>query len=1099
MKKRLLSALLVLCMMLTMAPVAFATGNGVECTDGENCQHVAAIGATHYETLQDAVDAVSNGTQTTITLLHSASGNGVIIPSGSKITFDLGGFTYDINGETVGSSGTKTNGFQLLRDSNITFKNGTITSTKAKILIQNYSNLTLDGVTLNGAQLTGSAPYTLSNNFGDTVIKDSTIIAASNGYAFDVYYWPKNGYGDGLSVTVEGNSEITGKIEYGSDGTDTGKVAEKASLNIKGGTFTGSLNTYGLDDSDATGINITGGNFQATDTAKWEEYVQDGMKLESGSVVINADTAVAQIGSVGYGTLQAALDAAQDDDTVKLLKNVELTDGVNIDKKVELDLNGFTITNAKSWAPSEYVDYLVAVKRGGDLTIEDSAGSGKIDAGDLVCGVKMTIKEEDETGDDAVLTVNGGTIQGKYYGISGNGTRHGTTITINSGTITATDEAGTAIYHPQDGSLTVNGGEIKSFNTAIEIRSGTLTVTGGTITGGSGEPTSTTNGGGTTTSNAAVAIAQHTTKKPITVNIEGGTLKGGAALYESDPNNIYETDTSATKPAIEVTGGTFEGEVSSKNVNGFISGGTFTGEVAEGALDAGCKLGEDGAVVPADDSEASIGSKGYTTLEEAIAAVQPGDTINLLQNAEISDYVTLNVDNVVLNGNDKMLTCTATGQHGAIDVTADNVTIQNIKINSEKNYGVQFYNVTGGKLSKVNITGGKYTSVFVNASGDITIEDSTLNPTANPYYAAIEYGMGSGDNLKLPGKLTIDDVSGNNPITIWTDKASTNAMISKSDSGYTADNVADKISQNIVNENSGSITINVAVEKDGETSTETTTKPGTGSSSSGGGGGSSSSSYTVSVASGIDNGKVTVSPKSASKGKTVTVTVKPNDGYVLDTLTVTDKDGKAIELTKKSDTEYTFKMPASKVTISATFAAETVEPTSPFSDVATSAYYYDAVLWAVDNGITNGTTATTFSPNADVSRAQMVTFLWRAAGSPKATGVNPFTDVKSGDYYYDAVLWAVANGVTNGTTETTFSPAKAVSRAQAVTFQWRAAGSPAASADSFADVAADAYYADAVAWAVANEITNGMSATSFGPDVTVSRAQAVTFLYRAAN
>ncbi len=1102
MKKRLLSALLVLCMMLTMAPVAFATGGVANCPGGNDCEHVAAIDATHYETLQDAVDAVSNDTQTTITLLHSASGNGVKIQSGKKIIFDLGGFTYTIDGDTVGSSGTETNGFQLLRDSNITFKNGTITSTKAKILIQNYSNLTLDGVTLNGENLAGSAPYTLSNNFGDTVIKDSTIIAASDGYAFDLYYWPKNHYGDGLSVTVEGNSKIDGNVQYGSDGTDTGKqdVAEKASLNITGGTFTGSLVTQSLGDKNKANISISGGTFKAADTSKWKEYVQNGMKLDdNGNIVIDTENAVAQIGSVGYGTLQAALDAAQDDDTIELLKNVELTDGVNIDKEVTLDLNGFTITKAESWAPSEHVDYLVAVKRGGDLTIEDSAGSGKIDAGDLVCGVKMTIKGEDETGDDAVLTVNGGTIQGKYYGISGNGTRHDTKITINDGTITATDEAGTAIYHPQGGSLTVNGGEIKSDNTAIEIRSGSLTVTGGNISGGNGTAESTTNGSGTTTSNAAVAIAQHTTKKPITVNITGGTFNGGAALYESDPNNIYGSDTTATKPAIEVTGGTFEGEVSSKNVNGFISGGTFTKTVAEELLADGCKLGEDGAVVPADDSEASIGSKGYTNLEEAIAAVQPGDTINLLQNAEISDYVTLNVDNVVLNGNDKMLTCTATGQHGAIDVTADNVTIQNIKINSEKNYGVQFYNVTGGKLSKVNITGGKYTSVFVNASGGITIEDSTLNPTANPYYAAIEYGMGSAEGLQLPGKLTIDDVSGNNPITIWTDADSTSAMISKSNGDYNTENVAAKISDNIINKNSGSITINVAVTKDGETSTETTTKPGTGSSSSGGGGGSSSSSYTVSVASGIDNGTVTVSPKSASKGKTVTVTVKPNDGYVLDTLTVTDKDGKAIELTKKSATQYTFKMPASKVTISATFAAETVEPTSPFSDVATSAYYYDAVLWAVDNGITNGTTATTFSPNADVSRAQMVTFLWRAAGSPKATGVNPFTDVKSSDYYYDAVLWAVANGVTNGTTETTFSPAKAVSRAQAVTFQWRAAGSPAASADSFADVAADAYYADAVAWAVANEITNGMSATSFGPDVTVSRAQAVTFLYRAAN
>lgn len=171
------------------------------------------------------------------------------------------------------------------------------------------------------------------------------------------------------------------------------------------------------------------------------------------------------------------------------------------------------------------------------------------------------------------------------------------------------------------------------------------------------------------------------------------------------------------------------------------------------------------------------------------------------------------------------------------------------------------------------------------------------------------------------------------------------------------------------------------------------------------------------------------------------------------------------------------------------------EPTV-FTDVSEDAYYADAVLWAVANGVTYGTSATTFSPDMAVSRAQMVTFLWRAHGSPKATGANPFTDVSTSDYYYDAVLWAVANGVTNGTSATTFSPDMAVTRAQAVTFQWRAAGSPVVSGSSFGDVAADAYYVNAVTWAVANGITNGTSGTTFSPDVVVSRAQAVTFLHR---
>lgn len=171
--------------------------------------------------------------------------------------------------------------------------------------------------------------------------------------------------------------------------------------------------------------------------------------------------------------------------------------------------------------------------------------------------------------------------------------------------------------------------------------------------------------------------------------------------------------------------------------------------------------------------------------------------------------------------------------------------------------------------------------------------------------------------------------------------------------------------------------------------------------------------------------------------------------------------------------------------------------TNSFIDVTSRDYYYDAVLWAVENGVTNGTSATTFSPDANVTRAQMVTFLWRAAGSPEPqSSVNPFTDVSSSAYYYDAVLWAVENGITNGTSATTFGPESAVSRAQAVTFLWRSASSPVVSGGSFADVADDAYYAQAVAWAVANGITNGTGGNSFSPDQIVSRAQAVTFLYR---
>ncbi len=263
--------------------------------------------------------------------------------------------------------------------------------------------------------------------------------------------------------------------------------------------------------------------------------------------------------------------------------------------------------------------------------------------------------------------------------------------------------------------------------------------------------------------------------------------------------------------------------------------------------------------------------------------------------------------------------------------------------------------------------------------------------------------------------------------------------------------------------------------------------------SSGSSGGSSDPTYAISMPSKVTGGEISLQKRYAEKGEIVTITVTPDDGYELDKLIVTDSKGNVLELTNKGSGKFTFKMPAGRVEIEASFRE--VALVNPFVDVGTNDYYYNAVLWAVEHGVTAGTGANTFSPNAAVSRAQMVTFLWRAHGSPKATGTNPFTDVSTNDYYYDAVLWAVANGVTAGTSSTTFSPNADVTRSQAVMFQWRAAGSPTASGNGFGDVAADAWYYDAVSWAVANGITSGTGGNNFSPDVVVSRGQAVTFLY----
>ena len=280
--------------------------------------------------------------------------------------------------------------------------------------------------------------------------------------------------------------------------------------------------------------------------------------------------------------------------------------------------------------------------------------------------------------------------------------------------------------------------------------------------------------------------------------------------------------------------------------------------------------------------------------------------------------------------------------------------------------------------------------------------------------------------------------------------------------------------------------------------TDNTSGGGSSGGGGGGGGGGSVSIPDTKIPTGIyEHGTVTVSPKSASKGDTVTITVTPDKGYTLESLTVLDKDGKALALTDKGGGKYTFTMPAGKITVKAVFMDDNTM-LNFFTDVHAEDYYYDAVLWAAQEGVTGGTSDTLFAPNAGCTRAQAVTFLWRAAGSPEPkSAVLPFTDVPADAYYAKAVAWAVENGVAKGVSETAFAPDAACTRAQIVTFLWRAQQSPASGGENpFADVSAAAYYYNAVLWAVENDVAKGVSETAFAPNDNCTRAQIVTLIYR---
>lgn len=298
----------------------------------------------------------------------------------------------------------------------------------------------------------------------------------------------------------------------------------------------------------------------------------------------------------------------------------------------------------------------------------------------------------------------------------------------------------------------------------------------------------------------------------------------------------------------------------------------------------------------------------------------------------------------------------------------------------------------------------------------------------------------------------------------------------------------------------GKATITAKAGEKTATCAVTVTNPSNSGSSSGGGG-SSTPRYAVTVPDKTENGSLSVTPKNAKKGSDVTITATPDKGYEVGDIVAKDAKGNKLTIKDNGNGTYTFTMPASKVTVTATFAEkkaeEPVAPEKLFADISAEEYYYEAVKWASENGVTGGIGENLFGANLPCTRAQIVTFLWRAAGSPEPKGMSGFVDVSADAYYAKAVAWAVEEGIVSGTSATTFSPDAVCTRAQSVAFLYRAFGEKVNKAAGFSDVSADAYYADAVAWAVENGVASGIGGGLFAPDQDCARGQIVAFLYRA--
>ena len=708
MKKSALALILAVLMAVGLLTIGAAADDGVPCEGGASCNHVAAIDDTHYDSLAAAVTAAKN--DDTITLLKSTEGSGVQVIGSSErtLTIDLNNCTYTIVDPTVGSSGTETNGFQLLKGSTVTIKDGQIQAktSKARILFQNYCNLTLDNVTVD---CTGSnCEYVSSNNCGNVVIRDSTLIAAEGQAAFDVYYWPKNGYTEGVTVTVEGDSVITGRIEYGGDETtESTNVADYAKLNITGGTFTGGLVKGITGTSEKAGINVTGGTFVDADGEKWgmSEYVQPGMKQdENGTIVIDEKTAIATVDdSVGYTTLEAALAAAKDGQTVTLLEsNTPSAKVIEVeDKNITLDLGNNVLTAQVNVSESN-----LTIKNG---TIESPLSDAYLDGGAAV--YVMASDDPSASANDCVLNVESTALLHGYYGILVSGPTYGSnaaygatinvegtvygpifvagnignktelqagselvTINIENGAYLDGNEAkgddSAAIVQSGETVLNICDGATLVGTEAIAMKRGSLNIEGGTFIGnGDKIDPAVANNNGSENTGSAISVTSTYAKNfnVLDINISGGTFKSdkNAAVYVGHSVNNKAPVGYRCNIVLDISGGTF---ISADDVDAVYiaekidadTGITTTNKVAEKFISNGSFSSSVTAyLVDGFNYELKSGDgmfSYYSNFEDALAAAEndSGAVITYVGSSETAAKL-YTVTIVYGNGTDKMM------------------------------------------------------------------------------------------------------------------------------------------------------------------------------------------------------------------------------------------------------------------------------------------------------------------------------------------------------------------------------------------------------------------------------------------------------------
>lgn len=1191
MRRKLLSVVLCVCMMLTMAPFAFAAGDD---TTNPPAVAVAKIGDVAYPSLESAVDAATSGK--TIQLVADTNEN---ITINKDLTLDLNGFT--LNGGQVQSKPALTVTARVTVKDSSTEQTGTIkredtaensgTTSHYVIDIQGNGWLTFESgkvknnsgiVGVKGASLVRVGDDSVSkkpglNIKGGTFTQDNFIaikvdrgnlflnggtINCANTYAIENWYkttinagtvngivasWTYNGGANSL-LQIKGGT-INGNVNSVNYGNADGK---KATVSITGGTITGELDTRSYDPTTNTltrindpakaTIEVTGGTFTKDPT----KYLADGIiiKTDNDGKYIADMPYIATVNGQGYYDIASAFKAQTKSKQPIILQrnctNKSVFNSGSIDRV--LDLNGYTYayTGTEEAFDINYSNVTLTVKNGTVTSTNCIAAIPSANKGSI------TYNNSTLVFDKVTMTANGSS------GIESNGNNTNDAITLKNSTLNVPN--GFGIYFPSSGTATIEDSTINAKTMGIQVCAGSLNVKNSEITV-TGDPANKTESDGAIEDGAAISVVDRAGYKGLDkVTVESGKFAAkdnNSAVKAYKWNNSTKAEETFDNSAntIAISGGYFTTNPAAYCAPGYMAltntdtdtSNTYKYKVGQLSSDTNNDIKETtvlGATETSIDKNFNEDQKKIAedTAKTVAPNMLPTDSVNISandKNAAVTELVKQNKVTLTKDGKVPEGTIITVVKQPYLDVVVTTIdtteSTATIEMNITPKYNLVAVATTGETPVKpengyvidsacpLTITTPTEVSVKlpdVFKDKTIYIKHSASNGKVYYYTATADttgfvkfttkngfspfvFSLTNGAVAEVNGtgydnfQNAVDAAQNNDEITLLKGDAVSATMTgsSKTIKVKAGSGVTTPINVTVNGENKtlGNGTAEV---------TFTYPRPSSGGPGSSGGSISAPTTYAVNV-NAATNGAVAADKKTASKGTMVTVTASPSKGYVVDAVKVVDKDGKDVAVTEK-DGKYVFTMPASAVTVTGSFKAETPAPVAlPFTDVKSGDWFYPAVQYAYAQGLMTGTSATTFAPNGTMNRAMIVTVLYRLEKSPAVTGASKFTDVPAGQWYSDAVAWAAANKIVNGYDETTFGPMNAVTREQmaAILFRYeQVKGLENVTLEENLNRFPDqnkisAYAIPALQWAVGQKIINGNADGTLDPTGTATRAQ----------